>query len=59
MNFCKEKYICQIPCFRRVASFLDLPLKDDDVSVLASHLSFDKMKDNAAVNKKELVEVKK
>ncbi len=42
---------------RRVSAFLERPVSEDDVSVLASHLSFDRMKNNSSVNKRELVAV--
>ncbi len=42
---------------RKVAAFLKKKLSDAEVSLLASHLSFDKMKNNSSVNKQELVAV--
>ena len=42
---------------RQVATFLDYPVPEEKMSSLVEHLSFDKMKTNASVNKKNFVEV--
>ena len=44
---------------RRVAGFLDKKLSDTEVSSLAEHLSFNKMKQNKAVNKEDFEEISK
>jgi len=35
---------------------LGKPVKEEDIQAMTTHLSFDKMKSNPAVNKQELVE---
>ena len=42
---------------RKVSTFLDCPVPEEKMSSLVDHLSFDKMKTNASVNKKNFVEV--
>ena len=42
---------------RKVSSFLGRPVPEQNIPALVDHLSFDKMKKNAAVNKQEFVEV--
>ena len=42
---------------RKVSAFLGKPVKEEDIPALADHLSFDKMKNNDAVNKSDVVEV--
>ena len=44
---------------RKVAGFLDKKLSDTQVSQLTDHLSFNKMKENKAVNKEDLEEISK
>ena len=44
---------------RKTADFLNKTLSPDQVSKLAEHLSFKKMKDNKAVNKEEFQELSK
>ena len=44
---------------RKVAVFLDKKLSDTQVSQLSDHLSFNKMKENKAVNKEDLEEISK
>ena len=44
---------------RRVAGFLDKRMSDTEVSNLAEHLSFNKMKQNKAVNKEDFEEISK
>jgi len=41
---------------RRVANFLQKDLSEEQVKLLASHLSFDNMKNNTAVNKDDVLE---
>ena len=41
---------------RRTAEFLDKTLTDEEVELLAEHLSFKNMKSNKAVNKEEFVQ---
>ena len=40
---------------KRIGKFLDKPVADEDMPKLLDHLSFDKMKTNAMVNKQDLV----
>ena len=40
---------------RKVSSFLEHPVPEDQIQSLIDHLSFDKMKDNKAVNKEEMI----
>ena len=42
---------------RKVSSFVGHPVSEQNIPALVDHLSFDKMKKNAAVNKQEFVEV--
>ncbi len=42
---------------RKVSKFLGKPVAEKDMDALCTHLSFDKMKNNAAVNKQEWVDV--
>ena len=42
---------------RKVSKFLGYPVSEQSIPALLDHLSFDKMKKNAAVNKQEIVEV--
>ncbi|XP_063238070.1 luciferin sulfotransferase-like [Bacillus rossius redtenbacheri] len=42
---------------RRTADFLERKLSDEDVDVLAEHLSFDSMRKNRSVNYEEVVEI--
>lgn len=42
---------------RKVAQFLDRPLTDEQVQQLTEHLSFEKMKNNTAVNKEPVLEM--
>ena len=44
---------------RKVAGFLDKRMSDIEVSSLAEHLSFNKMKENKAVNKEDFEEISK
>ena len=44
---------------RKVSSFLGYPVPEQNLPSLVDHLSFDKMKKNASVNKQEFVEVNK
>ena len=44
---------------RRVASFLDKKISETQVALLADHLSFNKMKQNKAVNKEDFEELSK
>ena len=44
---------------RKVAGFLDQKLSPTQVSHLADHLSFNKMKQNKAVNKEDFEEISK
>ena len=44
---------------RKVGSFLDCPVPEENIPSIVDHLSFDKMKQNAAVNKQDFVEVMK
>jgi len=41
---------------KRVAKFLEREISDEEMSKLVTHLSFKKMKDNPAVNKKDVLE---
>merc|ERR1712181_150986 len=41
---------------KRVADFLAKSLTDEEVTILADHLSFKNMSNNAAVNKEDVVE---
>lgn len=41
----------------KVANFLGKELTEEEVEILSEHLSFDKMKDNSSVNKKEFVDM--
>lgn len=41
---------------RKVSKFLEKPLNEEQIKILAEHLSFDKMKTNKAVNKEETLE---
>ena len=43
---------------RKVAAFLGKAVSDEDMPGLLEHLTFDKMKDNPAVNKAEVIQVK-
>nr|XP_023014297.1 amine sulfotransferase-like isoform X1 [Leptinotarsa decemlineata]XP_023014298.1 amine sulfotransferase-like isoform X2 [Leptinotarsa decemlineata] len=46
-----EEMVKDLPAIiRKVAEFLEKPLSDDQVEVLSSHLSFESMKKNPAVN---------
>ncbi|VEN33642.1 unnamed protein product [Callosobruchus maculatus] len=52
-----EEMIKDLPgMIRKVASFLERPLSDEQVVKLRDHLSFDSMKKNPAVNNEELIE---
>ena len=42
---------------KRVSSFLNCPVPEDNMKHLVEHLSFDSMKKNAAVNKQDFVQV--
>ena len=42
---------------RKVSSFLGHPVPEEKMATFVDHLSFDKMKKNAAVNKQDFVEV--
>ena len=44
---------------RKVGGFLDKNMSETEVSQLADHLSFDKMKQNKAVNKEDFEEISK
>nr|CAI5828440.1 unnamed protein product [Callosobruchus analis] len=53
-----EEMIKDLPgTMRKVASFLEKPLTDDQISNLKDHLSFDSMKKNSAVNNEELIKI--
>ncbi|VEN44378.1 unnamed protein product [Callosobruchus maculatus] len=52
-----EEMIKDLPgMIRKVASFLERPLSDEQVVKLRDHLSFDSMKKNPAVNNENLIE---
>ena len=42
---------------RKVSAFLGKPISEDKVKILADHCSFDKMKNNKAVNKEQYLQV--
>ena len=44
---------------KKVSSFLGHPVPEEKMAAFVDHLSFDKMKKNAAVNKQDFVEVTK
>ncbi|CAH2004326.1 unnamed protein product [Acanthoscelides obtectus] len=51
-----EEMLKDLPgMIRKVASFLEKPLTDDQVDQLVKHLSFDSMKTNSAVNNEKLI----
>ncbi|EFA11828.1 luciferin sulfotransferase [Tribolium castaneum] len=42
---------------QKVSEFLERPLNDEQVEILLEHLSFEKMKQNPAVNKEDMIDI--